>query len=261
MFSWRARRQLFITGLILAVFAGIGFLFFQRFLPVPSCMDNKQNQGEFGVDCGGPCGPCELKNPKPVTTFWTRAVKVRDGVFDVAALIQNENEVLSSSHVVYEFTLFDQFGLITKKIGETYLLAQERTPIIGPSIVTTRDPSRVEFRIVSIDWQVRKDIHPNVFAERREYKVVTQNTTKQGVVDVSIFNSTAFDYKSVDVYVLVLDKDGNLLGTNRTTMENVRAGSHTPVRFIWPQELSGDVASLEVDTRLNIFDPDLILKP
>jgi hypothetical protein len=108
---------------------------------------------------------------------------------------------------------------------------------------------------------VRKDIHPNVFAERREYNVVTTNGKKQGVVDVSIFNSTLFDYRSVDVYVLALDKDGNLLGTNRTTIENIRAGSHTSVRFIWPGELPGDVASLEVNTRLNIFDPDLILKP
>lgn len=261
MFSWRSRRQLFITMLILAVFVGIGFWVFLKFLPAPSCMDNTQNQGEFGVDCGGPCAPCELKHPKPVTTFWARAVKVRDNVFDVAALIQNENEVLSSSHVVYEFALFDEFGLIAKKTGETYLLAQERIPVLGPSIVTSRDPSRVEFRIVRVDWEVRKDIHPNVFAERQEYKVVAQGVKKQGAVDASIFNSTSYDYRSVDVYVLALDKDGNLLGTNRTTMENVRAGSHTPVRLTWPSELPGDVASLEVDTRLNIFDPDLILKP
>lgn len=224
-------------------------------------MDNKQNQREFNVDCGGPCGPCELKHPKAITTFWARAVKVRDNVFDAAALVQNQNEVLSSGHVVYEFAVFDEFGLVTKKTGETYLLAQERTPIIEPSIVTSRDPSLVEFRIVSIDWQVRKDIHPNVFAERREYKVVAAGGQKQGAVDASIFNSTPYDYRSVDVYVLVLDKDGNLLGTNRSVLENVRAGSHNPVRLIWPQELSGAVASVEVGTRLNIFDPDLIIKP
>lgn len=224
-------------------------------------MDNVQNQGEFGVDCGGPCAPCELKHPKPITTFWARAVKVRDNVFDAAALIQNQNEVLSSGHVVYEFALFDEFGLVTKKTGETYLLAQERTPVVEPSIVTTRDPSRVEFRIVRIDWQVRKDIHPNVFAERREYNVITAGEKKQGVVDTSIFNSTPYDYRSIDLSVLVLDKDGNLLGTNRSVLEHVRAGSHNPVRLIWPSELPGNVASVEVETRLNIFDPDLILKP
>lgn len=261
MFSWRARRQLLITGLILAVFSGIGFWIFQKFLPVPSCMDTKQNQGEFGVDCGGPCGPCELKNPKAVTTFWARAVKVRENVFDAAALVQNQNEVLSSGQVVYEFALFDEFGLVTRKTGRTYLLAQERTPVIESSIVTSRDPTRVEFRIVSIDWQVRKDIHPNVFAERREYKVLTTSEKKQSAVDASVFNSTSYDYKSVDIYVLVLDKDGNLLGTNRTVLENVRAGSHTPIRLIWPGELSGAVAAIEIATRMNIFDPDLIIKP
>lgn len=30
-------------------------------LPRPSCEDNIQNQGENGVDCGGPCSPCKAK--------------------------------------------------------------------------------------------------------------------------------------------------------------------------------------------------------
>ena len=29
--------------------------------PVPDCFDNIQNQGEKGVDCGGPCVPCPGK--------------------------------------------------------------------------------------------------------------------------------------------------------------------------------------------------------
>ncbi|MBW2987936.1 hypothetical protein KY318_00355, partial [Candidatus Woesearchaeota archaeon] len=32
--------------------------------PCPSCFDGIQNQGEEGVDCGGPCPPCEVKIPK-----------------------------------------------------------------------------------------------------------------------------------------------------------------------------------------------------
>lgn len=261
MFSWRARRQLLITMLVVAVLAGTGFWIFQKFLPAPSCMDNTPNQGEFAVDCGGPCAPCELKNPKPIITFWARAVKVRDNVFDAAALIQNQNEALSSGEVMYEFALFDEFGLVTKKTGVTYLLAQERTPIIEPSILTTRDPSRVEFRIIRIAWGVRKDIHPNVFAERREYRTITEGGKTRSAVDVSIFNSTPYDYRTADVYILALDKDGNLLGTNRSVVERVRAGSHTPLRLIWPNEFAGSAASVEVTVRLNIFDPDLILKP
>ncbi len=29
--------------------------------PYPDCFDNMQNQGEQGVDCGGPCNQCESK--------------------------------------------------------------------------------------------------------------------------------------------------------------------------------------------------------
>ncbi len=33
--------------------------------PQPSCNDGIQNQGETGIDCGGPCTPCDNPNPNP----------------------------------------------------------------------------------------------------------------------------------------------------------------------------------------------------
>jgi len=29
----------------------------------PTCSDGIQNQGEEGVDCGGPCPPCKIEQP------------------------------------------------------------------------------------------------------------------------------------------------------------------------------------------------------
>ena len=46
---------LFIIGAV----AGLGYLIFK---PVASCFDNLQNQNETGVDCGGPCEDCELRD-------------------------------------------------------------------------------------------------------------------------------------------------------------------------------------------------------
>jgi len=34
--------------------------------PVPTCRDNKQNQGEEGVDCGGPCPACAALEKVPI---------------------------------------------------------------------------------------------------------------------------------------------------------------------------------------------------
>lgn len=43
----------------LILFAGLGlFISCEKETNVESCTDGFQNQGETGVDCGGPCAPC-----------------------------------------------------------------------------------------------------------------------------------------------------------------------------------------------------------
>jgi len=39
----------------------IGFLIFKIVEPNPSCFDRKLNNGESGIDCGGPCQSCEIQ--------------------------------------------------------------------------------------------------------------------------------------------------------------------------------------------------------
>jgi hypothetical protein len=43
------------STLILAIGVGIYFIINGQ---QPNCYDGAQNQGEIGIDCGGPCGPC-----------------------------------------------------------------------------------------------------------------------------------------------------------------------------------------------------------
>ncbi|OGY64929.1 MAG: hypothetical protein A3E64_00085 [Candidatus Harrisonbacteria bacterium RIFCSPHIGHO2_12_FULL_48_16] len=51
----------------LAVAGLIGYGIYSLLIqPAPTCFDNRQNQGEEGVDCGGPCASCELQKLKPI---------------------------------------------------------------------------------------------------------------------------------------------------------------------------------------------------
>jgi len=261
MFTWRVRRQLIVLGAIGSIVMGISTLVVVRNLPEPTCFDQKQNQGEFGVDCGGPCSPCELQRPKPVTVFWAKAVPVRENVYDVAALIQNQNEVLSSAEVEYEFILSGEFGEAARRRGRTFLLAQERTMLIEVNIPASHAADRVEFRIIAVEWQFRKDQKPNVLAERREYRVTEEFGKKQSVVEASIVNGTALDLNEVTVQIGIFDEEGNIVGVNRIVIEQVRAGSRRTVRAIWPKEFQGKPASIEMETRVNMFDPEVIVKP
>ena len=261
MFSWRSRRQFIAFLIVITPLMVVAFVIVKRAIPEPTCFDNKQNQNETGVDCGGSCLSCELKYPKAIKVFWARAVPVQENSYDIAAEIQNPNEFLSSIDVEYEFTLHDNFGPIIKRTGKIFLYAQERTLVIEPNIETSRTATRAEFRITNVKWQEKRNFAPTIIAERREYHVVENHGQKQGVVDIALLNKSPYDFAVVEVQVAVLDKDGNLLGVNKIEMENFLSQSRQTLKAVWPRAFVADVAVINVEPRVNIFDPHVILKP
>jgi len=261
IFSWRARRQIAAIIVVLIVAGTILAFNITKFIPPPSCTDNKKNQGEIETDCGGPCAPCELRNPLPVSVYWARAVPVRHDTYDVAAFVQNPNEFLSSSEMRYEFVFYDSFGEVARREGSTFILPQEKTHIIEAGIQTTRQPERVGFRIKKMDWSLQKAEKPSLIVDKREYKILEESGKKQSVIDGSVLNRSPFTLKEVEILFVLLDKDGNLLGINKTLVDNLRAGESRDIRTTWPSVVSGDVTSLEIDERVNVFEPDYIINP
>lgn len=259
--TWRVRRQLIVLLIAAIPFAALGLWAFSKFLPAPTCTDNTKNQKELGVDCGGPCGPCELKNPKPLTLFWARVVPAKEGVYDVAAEIQNENEVLSSANLEYEFTLSDDFGPVAFRKGKTYVFAQERLHVIEANIPTVRMPTRVSFKVTNVGWEFRREPKPNIVVEKRDFKVDESQGRKQSIIDTTLVNRTSVHFTKVEVLAIVLDKEGNLLGANRVVVEGLPAASRKEARLLWPAEISGDVALVIVEPRVNIFDPNSVFRP
>ncbi|MEK7082111.1 MAG: hypothetical protein AAB915_00320 [Patescibacteria group bacterium] len=261
MFSWRARRQLVAFLLIAAVFAGIAFYGASKFLPSPTCFDSRKNQTELGVDCGGTCAPCELRNPKSVSIFWARVARAAPGIFDAAALVENPNEVLSSASLRYEFIFFDDVGQIGQRDGSAFIFPQERVYIVEPHIELSRNPARVEFRIAGIDWQARQDIPPTLVVQDRQYRIRETPAGRQSTAEATIANASQFDFRRMETAIVVLDREGNLIGANRIVNENIRAGGTAEVVSLWPAELSGEAAALEIQPRVNIFLPDAAVKP
>lgn len=261
MFSWRSRRQLVISAIVITPFV-IAALFIIRYaIPEPTCFDEKQNQQETGVDCGGGCISCQLKYPQPIKVFWARAAPVRENSYDVAAEVQNPNEYLSSADVKYEFSLYDDFGPVTTRIGKTFLYAQERALIIQPNIETMRSITRTEFRITHVTWQEKRDLSPTIVTERRDYRMVENGNQKQSIVDITLFNASSYDFAKVEIHVAALDSDQNLLGVNMIEIENMLSQSRRTIQSIWPQAFTRDVAVINVQPRVNIFDPHSMLKP
>ena len=111
--SWARRRKTIYLGTIAIVFMIIaGWVFVAYFNKPPTCSDNKQNQGELGVDCGGPCLLLCPAQYAPLNVLWSRFSKVSDGDYNVLAYIENPNLNASSYNLNYVFKLYDSRGIL-----------------------------------------------------------------------------------------------------------------------------------------------------
>ena len=258
MFSWRAKRHLFIFVLLFLIIGGGAAWGTYKLFPVPTCFDNIRNQGEGEIDCGGSCAPCALRNPQEITVFWARAIPMRPNSYDAAAEIQNPNEALSSASVEYEFTLFDTRGPIAVRRGKTFLFAQERTMVVEAGLETTREPASVEFKILNVDWIARSDPKPNVMVERHEYVKINEGRP-QSAVDVSLVNDTPFNFRNFEIIVTAFDRNGNLIGANRVGIEGFDSESRKKIRTLWPILFAEDPATIRIEPRVNLFNPEVII--
>ena len=245
--------------ILLGIFGGVSYW---RFSPEPTCFDNVKNQDELNTDCGGVCGPCELKNPKDIFILWARAVPVSKDVFDVAAFVRNTNEVLASPSLEYRFTLSDSEGVIAERFGKTYLYPQERTYVVEANVPVSRTPTRVEFSIIKSNWTVYRESPPNVVVHGRKYFLEQETaSTSRSVITAELFNDSTFDFRTVDVHFLLFDADENLIGLNKTILERFLTRTTREARTVWPGVVAGTVTSVIIEPRINVFTPTWFIPP
>lgn len=261
MFSWRVRRQLTVVAILAAIAGSIVFFMIERSLPTASCSDNQRNNGETDTDCGGPCAPCELKNPKPLSVFWARFGRAGEGAYDVAALVENPNQTLSSDLVRYDFVLLDQYGIIAHREGSIYIYPGERLVVVEPALHTVREPVRIEFAVERVAWKSTAFERPPLIVERRDQSTSTEGKRTHTVIEASIFNSGSQRYRRMEVAFAAFDATGNLVGANRVLAEDIAPQERRIVRSAWPDVLTGEIARIEVNPRVNLFETDAIIRP
>ena len=103
--SSRFLRRLIFGVFYLAVFGGLSYsIYLLGIRGGASCFDGRQNQSELGVDCGGSCVSCELKNLSPISFFGDLRVA---GV-DWSSAAEFEEPSIQSRNIKIEFPQKDQ---------------------------------------------------------------------------------------------------------------------------------------------------------
>ncbi|MFW5853650.1 MAG: hypothetical protein ACOCU8_03460 [Patescibacteria group bacterium] len=247
--TWRRKRQLMYIAGIVGFFLLIGLFFYWWYKPRPNCFDGIQNQGELGVDCGGPCERVCSHEVKPLQVNWARAFEIRPGVFHLVAEGENLNRNFMVPEVDYRFLVYDNEGQRQEFTGRSFVNPSENFIIMETNVSLDIEPDQVLFEFVAhdkIDWQ--RDVEP------LDVLRVRQGDFEVGVptrLEATLVNKSLREIYEVEVVVLLLDADNNVYMASSTLVPGVGAMSDRNIVFTWPQEIKSNPVFVNFYPRVN----------
>lgn len=253
--NWAQRRKLaYVMGVLLVLATALSFAVHQATKVEPTCYDKKQNQGEVGVDCGGPCTfycANELQDP---TVRWVRTFQIRPGIVHAVAYIEHDYPTAAARMMRYEFKIYDdQNTLIADRIGSTFLGPMGRTAIAETLIQTGNvTPARVLFSILPpLPWEkIPVSYSQIVIKTDRTLLEPLAGSTR---VTATIENTSRVSFKDLDVVAILYDRDDNAVTASRAKLTSLVGLTSQNVIFTWPFEMPTPIARIEIIPRFNPF--------
>ena len=216
---------------------------FSYFIDAPTCFDNIQNQGEEGIDCGGPCKMLCQAGFAPPQELWATSSLVVSNVYNLLAYVSNSNPGVAAPSISYDFRLYDANGiLIGKRTGETPVPATAHFAIFEPAVGTnTQVPAKTFFQFTSApDWQ--NAATSSYFSVTYSNLNISSTTSK---LDVSVANSSANQKNNTDITAILYDNRGNVVTFSKSVIPLIAALGNANVSFTWPYSISTTVARKE----------------
>jgi hypothetical protein len=253
--TWAQRRKLTIVMLVLLVLAtALSLVVRQATKVAPTCYDKKQNQGEVGVDCGGPCTfYCvgELQDPK---VRWVRTFDIRPGIVHAVAYIEHTYPTAAARQIRYSFKLYDENNtLIQERTGSTFLGTMGRTAIVETLIKTgTVKPAIVRFSTLPpLPWEKIPGAYSQVVLKTDRTLLESQPDLTR--VTATIENTSRISFRDVHVVAILYDKDDNAVNASQALLLSLPGESSQTVTFTWPFVMPVPISRIEIIPRANPF--------
>jgi len=217
----RFLKQLIYGTFYLAILFGIGYLIYTGALRGPaSCFDNRQNQGETGIDCGGPCLDCGLKNLEPIRVS---PVSIFDigGRLSVLFELRNPNVRFGANEFAYTIEFYGPSNtLVSSLTRNSFIYPGEIKYIVEAGLEI--DPSgvrRAEVELANFSWKSREEFSlPRT--QVRDLKTEIDREGNKAEISGVIVNQNSFRLSRVVVSAIIFNSAGARIGVSKTLAED-----------------------------------------
>jgi hypothetical protein len=235
---------LVIIGLIIT---GVYFLFLK---PTPSCFDNIQNQGETGVDCGGPCAKlCIPTNIAPVVPLGAVTIfSPLAGHVTVLAELENTNSDFAASSFNYVVTLYgaDGSSVVANVPGSSFAYAAETKYLVLPNEDVPASVSRATIAVSDIQWVPSAQLG---LVPQFAFTNVTGTVATTGYATVSgnITDRDVSSFNNVIVVAIFKNSAGMLIGASQTELDSLASNATQDFSISYPATASSSVDISETE--------------
>ena len=254
--DYKLKRQLIFGIILLAVITAGSFAGYTVLKPTASCMDGVLNQEEERIDCGGPCAACKVVRFSDVEVVVYHLFSA-GGAYDALAQVRNPNSQHGTRALAYTFHFFDESKkVITEKKGTTYLLAGQTRYIVENNIAIKEAVAFVTFTVDSLGaWEVQEKLTGQVTLPIFSKKYERVGASEQGFAKVTgtVENQSDYTFASVDIHIVLVDKNKKPIAVGRTELSNVRFHEGRSFAVLFPKEIPSP-ADIYAEATTNVLD-------
>lgn len=246
--DWAARKRAKYFIVISVIGIAVAAVFILPIINRPAtCNDNKQNNTEAGVDCGGSCRYLCASQTSLPQILWTRALPSASKRVALVTYLKNQNKTAGVQAAKYKFTVYDSKGkVIAIKEGETQIPANGNIAIFaGPIDIGERKVQSTLF-----EWTT-----PLYFSSISEKAIISNIETVDTKLELSstttslkatLRNTTRLAYSKTPVVAILYDNDDNALLASRTILDELVSEDKAEVFFSWNILPIKDIARIEI---------------
>ncbi len=234
--GWRLRKQIFIAFIFLLILSIPLYFLYLKFKPGPSCYNNRQDYNEEGVDCGGPCPPCEVYKLQDLIVKKPQIVIYPDQSMDVVVPVTNPNEEYGLKSFNYEIYFYGNNPNEVAKIeGNSFIFPLEEKYIIETAISSPKfliKNATITINYKKENWVKTEERKPNI--ELLSYKY------NENYLEASILNKDYKNYDKLNLYFLLYDEFNTLMGVVKTEVYDFKSNEVKNIKIYSLPPLLGE---------------------
>jgi len=250
--SWAQRRKItYIVSILFVAVIILAIVLFSFFNKVPTCSDGVKNQGEQGIDCGGPCNIlCRAQYSDPVIIWGPRWAKVlSSGMYNFLTYAQNPNIGAGTYNARYLFKVYDKNNvLLYQKTGITFIPPNNNFVIFEDNInLNDKVPARTVFEFIgNLIWQKIDSMESNMTVISKN--LINEDTRPKLLVTMKNFTIKLIE--NIEVVAILFDENGNAIAFSKTKIDSIVPDSTSDIVFTWPEKFEQKVIRIDIVSKV-----------